>query len=421
MRSRWMILVATLAAMALWAAAVIAGAVFGWWHTSLAPAGDADAFVDAAKRLIDTRNRGNTAFRLIENGATHGAHFVSIGDPVDADTLFQVASLSKWVTAWGVLALVEEGKLDLDAPVSRYLTRWKLPDSEFDHDEVTVRRLLSHTAGLADGLGFAGYAPAVALPSLEEALAHPNASSDSSVAIRVGVEPGSQWQYSGGGYLILQLLIEEVTGESFEAYMRRAILGPLGLARSTFTVDASTPNVATFYDVDGSIATHYRFTEKAAASLYTSASDMTQFVRAHFTASADEPAGRGVLTPDTLKQMRRPHASSLGADIWGLGVMLFAPIDGNDFVIGHDGNNDPAINTAVRLNPATHDGIIVFETGDHTLASTLAGEWVYWQTGVPDFLMLTIGARSFATIIIAGWVAILLVGLVVAWRSMRRR
>ena len=236
----------------------------------LAPAGDAAAFLSAAKQLIDSRNRGNVAFALIEHG---------VADPMsiscrsatrsDRETLFQVASLSKWITAWAVMTLVESGKVDLDAPVSRYLTRWQLPPSEFDNDGVTVRRLLSHTAGLTDGLGFAGFPPGVELPSLEENLKHPDASPGHNGVIRVGMRPGSRWQYSGGGYLILQLLIEEVTGEPFEAYLQRALFRPLGMERSTFTVDASTPDVATFYDTNGAQAIHYRFRAKAAASLYT--------------------------------------------------------------------------------------------------------------------------------------------------------
>ena len=78
--------------------------------------------------------------------------------------------MSKWVTAWGVLTLVEAGKLDLDKPVSTYLTRWKLPPGAFPNDGVTVRRLLSHMAGLTDGLGYAGFKPGVPLQRLEDSL-----------------------------------------------------------------------------------------------------------------------------------------------------------------------------------------------------------------------------------------------------------
>ena len=91
--------------------------------------------------------------------------------------------------------------------------------------------------------------------------------------------PGTTWRYSGGGYLILQLLIEEVTHESFNDFMHRAVLRPLGMTASTF-VDPDPAHLADFYDADGSKAIHYKFTALAAASLYTSVADMTRFLEA---------------------------------------------------------------------------------------------------------------------------------------------
>ena len=406
--------------LAAWVALVFVGTLEGWGRTALAPERDAAAFMDAARREIDTTYRGNVAFRLIEGGERYDDYFVSIGRPVDSETLFQVASLSKWITAWGVMTLVDAGKLDLDRAVDTYLTRWTLPESEFDNDEVTVRRLLSHTAGLTDGLGYAGFAPGVAVQPLEASLTHTaDASPGADGRVRVGIAPGTEWRYSGGGYTLLQLLIEEVTGETFESYMQRAVLQPLGMQRSTFVLDANTPNVATFYDVDGTEATHYRFTALAAASLYTTAADMTRFIQAHLAGANGEPVGRGVLKPETVALMRQPHASQMGADIWGLGTMLYAPTDDGAFIIGHDGNNEPAINTAVRLNPATGDGIVLLETGNRLLATTIAGEWVFWQTGGIDILTFTLVAERMMWIILAGWLVIVLAAVFVGWRRSR--
>src|SRR5262249_40211410 len=148
-----------------------ADAYFGWTRAPLAPRGDARAFLEAAAARIDAENHGNAVLVLIEDGEVIGVHAQSIGEPVSVDTLFQVASLSKWVTAWGVLRLVDEGVLDLDAPVSTYLTRWHLPDGPWD-DAVTIRRILSHTAGFTDGLGYLGFAPGTPIQSLEDSLTH---------------------------------------------------------------------------------------------------------------------------------------------------------------------------------------------------------------------------------------------------------
>src|SRR5262249_43559899 len=149
---------------------------------------------------------------------------------------------------------------------------------------------------------------------------------------------------------------------------------------------------------------------------YTTALDMTRFVAAHVAGRSGETPGRGVLAPATLALMRAPHASQFGVEIWGLGTMLYAPNGAGDFIIGHDGNNEPAINTAVRLAPATGEGIVVLETGNPLLATELAGEWVYWKTGTVDFLAFTMATRSMIRLMIGGWVAIVLASAVIAWR-----
>lgn len=408
----------------LWATAVVSAVLGGWFREPLAPRGDTAAFAAAARAYLDAQNVGNAAYRLLDGGRVVDEHYLSIGDPVDADTLFQVASLSKWITAWGVLSLVEAGRLDLDAPVSAYLTRWRLPADGYDPEAVTIRRLLSHTAGLTDGLGYGGFEPGEPVQSLEESLTRAvDASPGADGRTRVGSAPGSEWRYSGGGYTLLQLLIEEVTGERFEAYMQRAVLDPLGMRRSTYEPDLSrTTNVATFYDRDGSEATHYCFTALAAASLYTTAADLSRLVQAHVPGDGGEPAGRGVLAPETLARMREPHAARYGADIWGLGVILYAPLGNGDFIIGHDGNNAPAINTTARVNPMTGDGIVVLETGATLLATALAGEWVFWQTGIPDTLDVVRAVPGMIRAALVGWGVILLVGtgMLIVLRRRRR-
>jgi len=153
--------------------------------------------------------------------------------PVTDQTVFQAGSLSKPVSAWGVMRLVQQGKVDLDAPVSRYLTRWRLPRSRFDPAGVTVRRLLSHTAGLSVS-GYLGYEPDVPVPSLEKQLASGPDAAEGDGEVRIAYPPGKQDHYSGGGYTVLQLLIEEVSGQSFAAYMKTNVLEPLGMIHSTF-------------------------------------------------------------------------------------------------------------------------------------------------------------------------------------------
>lgn len=414
---------ATLALLVLWAIVVFFGTSEGWWKRTLAPRGDTVRFMNAATNLINSSNAGNAVFAVVEAGSVHGVHAVSVGEGVDVNTVFQTASLSKWITAWGVMALVQQGKLDLDAPVGTYLTRWALPESKFDNNKVTVRRLLSHTAGLTDGLGYAGFAPGAAVQSLEESLKRPaDASPGASGTVKVGYEPGSEWRYSGGGYAILQLLIEEVSGESFEGFMQRIIFRPLGMVRSSYGwTPAEGSTLATFYDTDSKPSTHYRFSAVAATSLYTSVSDLTRFVQAHLPGKNGEPIGRGVLAPATIKEMWRPHASKYGEDIWGLGTILYASNNDGGFVVGHDGKNEPAINTAARLNPATGNGIVVLETGNPLLATQLAGEWVFWETDNVDLLAFMMAMPGMLRLIGVGSLVIVLAVPTLAWSIRRKR
>lgn len=414
------IFVSTVILAAVWGGAVLMNAENGWLRSPLVGTDSSDAFADAAVSVIEKQRRGNVAFVLLGDGKPVAQHYASAGEPVDGDTLFQVASLSKWVTSWGVMSLVDEGKLDLDAPVSQYLTRWQLPESEFDNDGVTVRRLLSHTAGLTDGLGYAGFEPGTPVQGLEASLTKAtDASPGKDGVVRVGAAPGQDWRYSGGGYTLLQLLIEEVTGQSFNDFMTTRVFAPLGMTRSTFIIDGKDlGNIATVYDASGEETTLYRFAALAAASLYTSANDMTKFLAAQRPGPAGEPAGRGVLKADTISATYEPHGSTLGLDIWGLGAMLYAPNGKGGFIIGHDGNNEPAINTAARVDPDTGDGIILLETGNTLLASEVAGEWVFWKTGKVDFIDQSIEAGSMMTALAAGWLVILIGAL---WAALRAR
>jgi hypothetical protein len=100
--------------------------------------------------------------------------------------------------------------------------------------------------------------------------------------------------------------------------------------------------------------------------------------------------------------------------------MLFAPNNAGSFIIGHDGNNEPAINTAARLDPASGDGIVILETGNNLLATKLAGEWVFWKTGHVDFLTVSMEAATLLNTLAAGWAAIILLALVLGWRWRRR-
>jgi CubicO group peptidase (beta-lactamase class C family) len=306
------------------------------------------------------------------------------------------------------MKLVEEGKLNLDTPVSKYLTRWHLPENGFNNNGVTVRTLLSHTAGLTDQLGYSGFDHIEDAQSIEESLTKASDGDEGiSGEVKVGLEPGTEFKYSGGGYTLLQLIVEEVSGQSFSEYMRSSVFLPLGMGNTSYQWDdISNNHLAEFYNADGSSAKHYKYTSLAATSLYSSISDLQIFFNANLNNTTNK-----VLSTETIKSMREPQASTMGMDIWGLGVILYAKKDG-DFIIGHDGKSTPPINTAIRLNPINGNGIIVLETGNTFLASSIASEWVYWSEGKMDLVLFTMKKDSMVSTIFMGWLVILILTII---------
>lgn len=162
----------------------------------------------------------------------YGLADVAAKKPVTPETLFQAASISKPVTALAALRLVQEGKLSLDEDVNVKLRTWKVPENAFtEKEKVTVRRILSHSAGLTVH-GFPGYASGDPLPSIVQILN--GAKPANTDPIRVDVVPGTLWRYSGGGYVVLQTLMADVTGKPFPQIMSELVLRPAGMTHSTY-------------------------------------------------------------------------------------------------------------------------------------------------------------------------------------------
>jgi CubicO group peptidase (beta-lactamase class C family) len=251
---------------------------------------------------------------------------------VGPDTLFQAASISKPVAAMGALLLVQQGKLSLDADVNDSLRSWKVPASEQTKQaKVSLARLLSHTAGMTVH-GFGGYAAGQPLPTLVQIL--DGAKPAISPAIRVDLVPGSQSRYSGGGFEVVQQLVIDLTGQPFDAYMRRAVLDPLEMRQSTYEQPLPTDRAAAAssgHDIDGSpiAGKWHTYPELAAAGLWTTPSDLARFA----IALQRSRAGKGgVLSPAMTEQMLTVVKAGHGL---GLAVQGTGP----DRAFSHGGSN----------------------------------------------------------------------------------
>jgi CubicO group peptidase (beta-lactamase class C family) len=199
--------------------------------------------------------------------------------PVTSKTLFQAASISKPVSALAALHLVQEGKLRLDENVNDKLRAWKVPDNQFTAQEkVTVRRILSHSAGITVH-GFPGYASDEPIPTVVQILnGEKPANTD---PIRVDVVPGTIWRYSGGGHVILQMLMSDVTDKAFPEIMDELVLRPAGLTHSTYEQPLPKnlwPLAAMPYRDNGEPVKGgwHTYPEMAPAGLWTTPSDLAQ-------------------------------------------------------------------------------------------------------------------------------------------------
>jgi CubicO group peptidase (beta-lactamase class C family) len=279
---------------------------------------------------------------------------------VTPETLFQVASPAKIVVAVTALHYVEQGLVDLDRDVNDSLVSWQVPENEFTAQEkVTLRLLLSHSAGVTVG-GFRGYALGEQLPNLQQIL--DGEWPANSAPIRVDIVPGTQYRYSGGGYMIVQQLLEDVIGEPFQDIIQNAVLEPWEMSDSTFAYplpEALSIFAASGHRADGSPIPggwHTYPEMGAGASMWSTPSDLAQFgigVMRSYAGESDQ-----VLSQAMAIQMLTPQM-----DHRGLGPLVYD--DGGDlFYFMHPGAND-GYKSVVVFYPQRGQGVVILTNGDN--------------------------------------------------------
>ena len=253
-------------------------------------------------------------------------------EPVTEDTLFQAGSISKPIFALGVMRLVEQGKLDLDEDVNRYLRSWKVPANGSWQPRVTLRQILGHAAGLTVH-GFPGYGTDEPVPSLVQVLS--GAPPANTAPVLVNMLPGAQFRYSGGGTTVAQLLVTDLLGKAFPALMRELVLDPLGMARSSYEQPlpeerARTAATAHPWKSRPVPGRWHIYPEMAAAGLWTTPSDLA---RAGTSVQRALQGGEGtLLSRATVTEMLTPSRAS---DQIGIGFFLEGKEPAARF--GHEG------------------------------------------------------------------------------------
>jgi CubicO group peptidase (beta-lactamase class C family) len=259
--------------------------------------------------------------------------------PVDERTIFQAGSISKPVFATAVMRLVQDGKLDLDEDVNRYLKSWKVPANGPWQPRVTLRQLLSHTAGLTVH-GFPGYARTEPIPSLVDVL--DGRAPANTKRVFVDILPGSRFRYSGGGTTVAQQLVVDVLGRPFPAIMRGLVLGPLEMSSSTYEqpLPDDRAGVAATGHPDGNrpVAGGWHvYPEMAAAGLWTTPSDLARVGLEVQRALKGDP-GR-VLDSDRAVAMLTPGIDEK------TGIGFFLSGQGEAVRFGHSGADEGFVAT----------------------------------------------------------------------------
>ena len=250
---------------------------------------------------------------------------------VTETTLFEAGSISKPIFAMAVMRLAQEGKLDLDKDVSEYLTSWKVPRNGAWQPHVTLRQLLSHSAGMTVH-GFPGYLRSEKLPTVLDVLdGRPPANT---ARIELNIVPGTQVRYSGGGITVAQQLVVDVLGQSFPRIMRELILDPAGMKHSTYEQpltkswqgSAATAHPYKNRPLDGK---WHVYPEMAAAGLWTTPSDLAR--AAIQIQLALKGASNCVLSRPTATAMLTPGIEE------EIGIGFFLSGKGRNTRFGHSG------------------------------------------------------------------------------------
>lgn len=281
---------------------------------------------------------------------------VSEQRPVTPETLFEPGSISKTLNAVGVLKLVQDKKLDLHTNINTYLKSWKFPYDTVSHNKkITLAHLLSHSAGLTVH-GFPGYDMTADIPTVPQILdGVPPANTP---AVRSAFEPGLRYQYSGGGTTISQLIVTDVTGQPYDAFMYKNVLKPMGMENSFYSQPPPVEKrklCATGYYRDGSAVLNkfHVYPEQAAAGLWMTPTDLCHYIIE--TQLAYEGKSAKVLNQEMTRLRLTPYndqMSALGVFIENRnGALYFQHSAGNEGFCGvYYGSMEGGNGVAVFLN-----------------------------------------------------------------------
>jgi CubicO group peptidase (beta-lactamase class C family) len=321
---------------------------------------DPDWLETPAIEAFNEHTLAGLAVGVVRDGALE--RFVGLGladaeaqRPVDARTVFRIASISKTMTAIGVMQLVEEGALGLDDPVAGHLRSVRVA-SPRGTPPMTVRHVLTHTSGIGEVRGWSDLGRRVIGLGSKAGEPPPALSEYYRRGVRAEVAPGTKWAYANHGFALLGLLVEELRGRPFGGVMRERIFDPLGMEHTDFTrSDRVRHRLAVGYGLRRARMKPVPDLEIAvvpAGACYSCAEDMARYVGALLA------GGEPLVRPETLELMLVPQGVP-GDRLPGMGLSFFVERIGGHRAAGHDGGW-PGFVSAMLFAPDDGTGVVAF-------------------------------------------------------------
>jgi CubicO group peptidase (beta-lactamase class C family) len=332
-------------------------------------------------RLLNRRPAVGMALGIIRDGRldffhAHGLANIVSGRPVTEDTVFRIASISKTFTAIAVMQLVERGRVDLDAPANEYLRAFQLIPGRADHRPATVRHLMTHTSGVPEmihasrALGYVygeSFRLGERVPSLGEYYGG---------GIRLAAQPGTRFTYSDHNFSTLGQIVEDVSGEPLDRYLREHVFAPLGMADTDLDrTEQVESRLATGYSLGRhgpTAVTDRQWLTAAASMVYSSPRDMARYLAALLAGGANDHGS--ILRPQTLATMFEPQYQP-DPRIPGIGLAFDRGDFGGHRAIFHEGIL-PGFNSQIFVAPDDNVGVMAFTNG-----ARMAMLWLPAETG----------------------------------------
>ncbi len=290
--------------------------------------------------------------------------------PATEHTMYSLASISKPITATGLMVLVERGLIDLDRPANDYLGPAKIDGRAFDAGRATVRHVASHTAGLPLHYQFFYEDEPYRRPHMDETIRR---------YANLVTAPDERWNYSNLGYGILDYIIERVSGQSYPDYMRDEVFQPLGLTRTSVGIGRGLEEfTATRYATDQGPIPFYDFDHPGGSAVFSSAHDLVRFGMFHL--GHDIGDQRRIISDATIEAMRRPIRESAPGDAYGLGwVMRELP---GGLRLQRHGGGMGGVRTELAIAPEENAAIVVLMNSASPLTGYISN--LIWHTLYPD-------------------------------------